>query len=110
MRIKLLPKTAQKPTIFLVSMEIMKATAPLFRSVSLAAALGLAISSASAADAVLRKVPAARAPKAAQGSSTTLGLLTQAPTAPRALYVSSGSDLKQANKIVDAEKSTAFTF
>ena len=73
-------------------------------------------SSAWAGDILLQKVPAAgdRPTARAAQTTTTVGLLNYERTSPRkqghALYVSSGSDLAQANNMVDDQTSTSFGF
>jgi hypothetical protein len=93
-------------------MEIMK-TCTLFRrkiATALSCVLLTSASSLLASDLVLHKVPAA-APL--RRDSITVGLVTYgsaSQAAPRCLYVSSGSDVKLANNIVDPQPGRAYNF
>lgn len=88
---------------------------------SLAKSLGclaLATSSAFASDIVLQKVPdavpssvSAKSPLGPQASFALINYnLRDANTKARALYVSSGSDLKLANNMIDDQAATSFGF
>lgn len=87
----------------------MNAPASRFRSVLLIpAAVFAAASTAFAGDTVLHKVPSERS--AASGGTTSYGFVNLQTRQPRALYVTSGSELRQANNMVDGQTATTFRF
>jgi hypothetical protein len=108
----LLPKTRKRPTIVFVDMEIMRTLASAFtRSVT---CVFLSASTVFASDIVLQKVPAAEtapATKSNLSSQASFALINyNVRTQARALYVSSGTDLAAANKMIDDQAATSFGF
>lgn len=108
----LLPKRRKRPTIVFVDMEIMRTLASaLTRSVSF---ILLSASTVFASDIVLEKVPAAElapATKSNLGPQASFALINyNVRTQARALYVSSGADLKVANNMIDDQAATSFVF
>ena len=92
-------------------MEIMKTPAFAFGKIctSISAVLLAGAAPTFAADLSLQKVPSI----ALQGDSVSFGyvkLSSSAQSQGRALYVSSGADLKAANQITDQQAATAYTF
>lgn len=94
-------------------MEIMKTfTSPLAKvCTSLSCVLLAGASTSLGADLALRKVPSATA----QPDAVTIALVNYntagaQASAPKALYVSSGADIKAAGKIVDSQTSTNYAF
>lgn len=61
------------------------------------------------ADTILRKVPSER-PGAARADGTTFGFVNLTAAQARTVYVSSGAELKTANKMVDGQLGSAFAF
>jgi hypothetical protein len=110
----LLPSSIKRPTIVFVDMEIMRTLAS-----SLAKFSGCVFVSAStvfASDIVLQKVPDSVSPvsatsKANLSPQASFALMNyNVRTQARALYVSSGSDLKLANRMIDDQAATSFGF
>jgi hypothetical protein len=110
----LLPPSIKRPTIVFVDMEIMRTLAS-----SLAKFSGCVFVSAStvfASDIVLQKVPDTVTPvsatsKANLSPQASFALMNyNVRTQARALYVSSGSDLKLANRMIDDQAATSFGF
>ena len=118
----LLRKKRKRPTIFLVDMEILRTlTSSVGKIYGPACCLLLCTASGVfASDVVLQKVPviAAQAPvdpaQARLGPQATFALinynLRDARTKSRALYVSSGKDLKLASSMIDDQVATSFGF
>jgi hypothetical protein len=115
----LLRKKGKRPSIFFVDMEIMTTlTSSLGKVCASACCVLLGIApGALASDLVLQKVPAATAPAPAQtglGPQATFALINynvrDAHSKARALYVSSGNDLKLANSMIDDQVATSFGF
>ena len=111
-------KKAKRPTIFFVDMEIMRTLTSSLGKVC--GPFGVLLCTASgllASDLVLQKVP----PTAPVSANSASGLGPQATFAlinysvantrqARALYVSSGDDLKLANSMIDEQAKTSFGF
>jgi hypothetical protein len=90
-------------------MEIMKTNVTSLRRF-ISVVLGLALFSGTCfADTLLHKVPAVR-PTAASSSSAAFAFVNLSETRPRAIYVSSGAELKNANNMVDGQLGTSFAF
>ena len=115
----LLRKKGKRPSIFFVDMEIMTTpTSFLGKVCGSACCLLLGIApGVIASDLVLQKVPVttAQAPaNSALGPQATFALINynvrDAHAKARALYVSSGSDLKLANSMIDDQVATSFGF
>jgi hypothetical protein len=113
----LLRKKGKRPSIFFVDMEIMTTlTSSLGKVCASACCVLLGIApGALASDLVLQKVPTATAPAPAQsglGPQATFALINYkvAHAKAHALYVSSGSDLKLANSMIDDQVATSFGF
>ena len=85
----------------------MNAPASILRLSLLPIAAAFAASTCFAADTVLHRVPS-DTPQT--NGSATLGYVSLTTAEPRALYVSSGTDLKLANNIADSRQATSFTF
>jgi hypothetical protein len=113
-----LRKKSKRPTIFFVDMEIMKTlTSSLGKVCASAGLLLCATSGAFASDLTLQKVPDVTPEKAAAhlkqnlGPEATFALINYSNThKARALYVSSGTDLKLANSMIDNQAETSFGF
>jgi len=108
----LLPKKRKRPTIVFVDMEIMRTLASaLTRS---ATCILLSASTVFASDIVLQKVPAAETAPATKSNlspQASFALINyNVRTQARALYVSSGTDLKVANNMIDDQVTTSFVF
>jgi hypothetical protein len=109
----LLPCSWKRPTIVFVDMEIMRTPASAFAKFSVC--LLLSASTVFASDIVLQKVPASDnvpAPsKTNLSPQASFALINyNVRTQARALYVSSGADLMQANKMIDDQAATSFVF
>jgi len=109
-----LQEAGKSSTIVFVDMEIMSTLALPFTRLS--ACLLLSASSAFASDIVLQKVPDA-ATESSSVSNANLGpqasfalINYKVRTSARALYVSSGTDLKLANNMIDDQAATSFGF
>ena len=111
----LLPKSGGSPTIVFVDMEIMRTLASAFAKSS--ACILVSASTLFASDIVLQKVPETVSDKTPITSKSNLS--PQASFAminynvraqARALYVSSGGDLKTANNMIDDQAATSFVF
>ena len=106
--------SGKSSTIVFVDMEIMSTLASPFARLS--ACLLLSASSAFASDIVLQKVPDASTEvsvvtNANLGPQASFALLNyKVRSSARALYVSSGSDLKLANNMIDDQAATSFGF
>lgn len=115
----LLRKKPKRSTIFFVDMEIMRTlTSSLGKVYGSACIILCAASSAFASDVVLQKVPEVTVEKAAAnlkqsslGPQATFALINYSlKNKARALYVSSGNDLKLANSMIDNQTATSFGF
>jgi hypothetical protein len=115
----LLRKNGKGPRIFFVDMEIMKTLTSSFGKIYGPVCLALCTaSSVFASDIVLQKVPPVTAPTSADSASrlgpqATFALINYSlanTRQARALYVSSGNDLKLANSIIDDQSATSFGF
>jgi hypothetical protein len=120
----LLRNKGERPSIFFVDMEIMRTLTSFIGKVCGSACcvlLGIAPGVlASDVDVVLQKVPVTTAPAPANsvqsrlGPQATFALINynvrDAHAKARALYVSSGSDLKLANSMIDDQVATSFGF
>jgi hypothetical protein len=115
----LLRKKGERPTIFFVDMEIMNTLTSSLGKVYGAACLVLcSVSGVLASDVVLQKVPDVAMEKAPVslrqshlGPQATFALINYSlRNSARALYVSSGNDLKQANTMIDNQAATSFGF
>lgn len=112
----LLRKNRKPPTIFFVDMEIMRTLASSLAKLS--GCLLLTASSAFAADVVLQKVPdiaptqvSTDPSKSNLGPQASFALINyNVRTNARTLYVSSGTDLMQANNMIDDQAATTFGF
>jgi hypothetical protein len=112
----LLRKNRKPPTIFFVDMEIMRTLTSSFAKLS--GCLLLTASSAFAADVVLQKVPdiaptqvSTQPSKSNLGPQASFALINyNVRTKARTLYVSSGTDLMQANNMIDDQAATTFGF
>ena len=116
----MLPKNGKRTTIVFVDMEIMRTPYLSFikRSAALCLAAG-AVSGAFASEITLKKVPAVTVPskpisESKISSSASFALinynLSDLHAKARALYVSSGADLKQANNMIDDQTATSYGF
>jgi hypothetical protein len=112
----LLRKNSKRPTIFFVDMEIMRTLTSSLGKIYGPVCLALCTaSSVLASDIVLQKVPPVTAPanSAALGPQATFALINYSlanTRQARALYVSSGNDLKLANSMIDDQSATSFGF
>src|SRR5437762_13271070 len=111
----LLPKSGGSPTIVFVDMEIMRTLASAFAKSS--ACILLSASTLFASDIVLQKVPETVSDKTPITSKSNLSpqasfalINYNVRTQARALYVSSGGDLKTANNMIDDQAATSFVF
>jgi hypothetical protein len=110
----LLPADEKRPTIVFVDMEIMRTLASSFAKLS--GCILVSASTAFASDIVLQKVPEAVDKVSATAKSklspqASFALMNYSVrTQARALYVSSGSDLKLANNMIDDKAATSFGF
>jgi hypothetical protein len=110
----LLPRARESPTIVFVDMEIMRTPASAFAR--LIGCILLSASTGFASDIVLQKVPDASeqvsiASKSKLGPQASFALMNyNVRTTARALYVSSGSDLKVAGNMIDDQAATSFGF
>jgi hypothetical protein len=117
----LLRKKGERPTIVFVDMEIMNTlTSSLGKVCGSACLVFCTVSGVLASDVVLQKVPevALERPPASLhqshlGPQATFALINYSlrnSHPARALYVSSGNDLKQANSMIDNQAATSFGF
>ena len=115
----LLRKKGKRPTLFFVDMEIMRTlTSSLGKICGPFCILLCTASGVFASDIVLQKVPLTTAPASANSASrlgpqATFALINYSVAntrQARALYVSSGDDLKLANSMVDDQAATSFGF
>jgi hypothetical protein len=115
----LLRKNCKGPTIFFVDMEIMRTLTSSLGKIYGPVCLALCTaSSVLASDIVLQKVPPVTAPTSADSASrlgpqATFALINYSLASTRqarALYVSSGNDLKLANSMIDDQSATSFGF
>jgi hypothetical protein len=115
----LLRKNGKHPTIFFVDMEIMRTLTSSLGKIYTPVCLALCTaSSVLASDMVLQKVPPATVPASTKGASdlgpqATFALINYSVAnsrQARALYVSSGNDLKLANSMIDDQSATSFGF
>jgi hypothetical protein len=115
----LLRKNGKGPTIFFVDMEIMRTLTSSFGKIYGPVCLALCTaSSVLASDIVLQKVPPVTAPTSTDSASrlgpqATFALINYSlanTRQARALYVSSGNDLKLANSMIDNQSATSFGF
>jgi hypothetical protein len=111
----LLPKSRGSPTIVFVDMEIMRTLASALAKSS--ACILVSASTLFASDIVLQKVPETVSEKAPANSKSNLSpqasfalINYNVRTQARALYVSSGGDLKLANNMIDNQAATSFVF
>jgi len=111
----LLPKSGGSPTIVFVDMEIMRTLASAFAKSS--ACILVSASTLFASDIVLQKVPETVSDKTPVTSKSNLSpqasfalINYNVRTQARALYVSSGGDLKTANNMIDDQAATSFVF
>ena len=111
----LLPKSGGSPTIVFVDMEIMRTLASAFAKSS--ACILVSASTLFASDIVLQKVPETVSDKTPITSKSNLSpqasfalINYNVRTQARALYVSSGGDLKTANNMIDDQAATSFVF
>ena len=109
----LLPKRGKTPTLVFVDMEIMRSLA--FTSARLSACILLSASTVFASDIVLQKVPvsdnASTVTKSKLSPQASFALINyNARSQARALFVSSGADLKAANNMIDDQAATSFVF
>jgi hypothetical protein len=117
-----LRKKGKRPSIFFVDMEIMKTFTSFLGKVcgSAGCVLVCTASGVLASDVVLQKVPVTTAQPPADAAQSHLGPqatfalinynLRDAHSKARALYVSSGNDLKLANSMIDDQVATSFGF
>jgi hypothetical protein len=113
-----LPNGDESPILVFVDMEIMKTLT--MRSAKLGTICSLLLGAAPgvfAADVVLQKVPSVTMEKASAPTDEQVGsfaLISYTAADPqakaRALYVSSGNDLKQASNIIDDKAATTYDF
>jgi hypothetical protein len=113
----LLRKKGERTTIFFVDMEIMRTLTSTFGKIYGPVCLALCTaSSVLASDIVLQKVPPVTAPANSDsrlGPQATFALINYSLASTRqarALYVSSGNDLKLANSMIDDQSATSFGF
>jgi hypothetical protein len=118
----LLRKKGKRPTIFFVDMEIMRTLTSFLGKICGPACCVLACTASGvlASDVVLQKVPVTTAQAPANAAQSHLGPqatfalinynLRDAHAKARALYVSSGNDLKLANSMIDDQVATSFGF
>jgi hypothetical protein len=116
----LLRKKSERSTIIFVDMEIMRTLTSSFGRFCGSASLVLCTASGVlASDLVLQKVPPNTAEVPANTAESRLGpqatfalvnYSVEKTRQVRALYVSSGSDLKLANSMIDEQTSTSFGF
>jgi hypothetical protein len=115
----LLRKKSKRPTIFFVDMEIMRTLTSSLGKVFGAGFLLCTASGVLGSDLVLQKVPEVTVEKTAAdraqahlGPQATFALVNYSlkKTQARALYVSSGNDLKLANSMIDEQTATSFGF
>jgi hypothetical protein len=110
-----LRKKGKGPTIFFVDMEIMRTlTSTLSKICGPVCLLLCTVSGVFASDMVLQKVPPVSADSASRlGPQATFALINYSlanTRQARALYVSSGNDLKLANSMIDDQSATSFGF
>jgi hypothetical protein len=114
-----LRKKGERHTIFFVDMEIMRTlTSSLGKIYGPVCLVLCTASSVLASDIVLQKVPPLTAPASANSAShlgpqATFALINYSLASTRqarALYVSSGNDLKLANSMIDDQSATSFGF
>jgi len=111
----LLPRGGESPTIVFVDMEIMRTLASAFAKSS--ACILVSASTVFASDIVLQKVPETVSDKVSATAKSNLSpqasfalINYNVRTQARALYVSSGGDLKLANNMIDDQAATSFVF
>jgi hypothetical protein len=110
----LLPARQKRTTIVFVDMEIMNTLASSFAK--FAGCVFVSASTVFASDIVLQKVPETVSQVSATSKSNlspqaSFALMNYNVRTPaRALYVSSGSDLKLANRMIDDQAATSFGF